>query len=292
MYKDGHYERLARVKKMVRLGEGVFANGQLKKNAIERAFEVLDEYLDICEELCVEEIRSIGTCALRTADNSKSFVKKIQKKLGFEVEIISGLEEAELILAGIKNDQRAASGTFGFIDIGGGSTEVGIVKNHDVLYIDSLPLGAARLDQMFFSNSEIEQPVKAAREHVLEVLSEHCSSQLPKVTPFLVSSGTCKAVSQLLEKSGKGEVIKLRHLNDLVAKLAPMSNHERAEVRGMNPKRADIIVPGTIILQEVMAYFRASSAYFTKFALRDGLLAAEIETLQKVSQRKHLKRLK
>lgn len=292
LYRDGHYERLARVKKMVRLGEGVFASGELKKSAIERILDVLDEYVDVCDELCVDEIRAIGTCALRTANNSKSFIKKVDKKLGFEIKVISGDEEAELILAGVRNDKRAVDGTFSFIDIGGGSTEIGIIRNHEVLYLESLPLGAARLAQLYFNKAKVDQPVRAAREHVLEVLNEYCPGKVAQVSANLVSSGTSKAVSQLLEKSGKGAVVKLRHLNTLVQELAPLSNEERAMVPGMNPKRADIIVPGTIILQEVMAFFRMSNAHFTKFALRDGLLATEIESLRIISERKHLKRLK
>ena len=303
LYKDGHYERLHRSKLMVRLGQDVFSTtsnkdsegtgGKLSGDGVKRAIAALEEFQDVCEELGVDEIRAIATSALRVAENGNSFIKQVRKKTGIELEVISGKEEAELILEGIRNDERIQDGVFGFIDIGGGSTEVGVCRGAKMLFVESFPLGAARLEQMFFQGEMGGKAMRKARAHIVEVFSDMGpSKKLPQIECMLGSSGTIKAVSRMLERGGRGERIRIKSLTELISELSKLSIDERREYPGMNPKRADIIVPGALILHEAMIFFRTPNVQFTKFSLRDGLLATEIAAVHRARARKRLKRLK
>ena len=293
LYKDGHYERLHRAKAMVRLGQNVFCEKNLHREGMKRTLAALAAFQETCDDLCVDEIRAIATSAMREAGNGAEFVDAVKKNLGFDLRVISGKEEAELILEGVRNDARIEEGVFGFIDIGGGSTEVGVCRGAKTLYLESIPLGASRLEQMFFQENKNGKGVRQAREHIIEQLSKNRPhKKLPPIERMLGSSGTVKAVHRMLDKAGKGERIRLKPLTELISELSALSTEEKCDYPGMNPQRADIIVPGAVILHEAMIFFRTPNVYFTKFALRDGLLASEIAAVRHASARKRLKRLK
>ena len=123
-----------------------------------------------------------------------------------------------------------------------------------------------------------ETDIKALRGYVREVL--HKSKALashPTAEITLGSSGTIKAIKRMLEKSGRGSKIRRKHLSNLNESICLMSDEELLEVPGMNPKRTEIIVPGSLLLEELMLFLEIPSVHFTPFALRDGLLNREIE---------------
>ena len=285
VYPDGHYERLHRSKDTVRLGEDVFIKGRLCAQGIKRAIRTLRTYRQLCDNLCVDKIRATATAAMRLASNSDRFIAKIQKRLAIDIEIISGRREAELILEGIRLDSRTENGTIGFIDIGGGSTEIGIFKGENVLFLESFPVGAVKLEQLYLKNGNII----GARNYLLEIFK---ITKLPDIDLLLGSSGTIKSIQKIIKCTTSNENVQLRLLNGLIEKLASLPIEQRKNYPGMNPSRADIIVPGTLILQEAMTFLKTSSLSYTPYALRDGLLVSEVSAIKRGNARDKLKRLK
>jgi exopolyphosphatase/guanosine-5'-triphosphate,3'-diphosphate pyrophosphatase len=257
VYPDGQVERLKRVKEMVRLGQDVFLSSALHPEGIKRTIKALDRFKQICVELCVDEIRAIATSAVRDSKNAETFVKKVRQKLDIAIEVISGKEEAMLILEGIKQDWRAGQSTFGFIDIGGGSTEIGILTEKRTIFLDSLPLGASRLQQKFFLDSTSTAQVGECRRYIIQCLKQTFKDvQIPAIPLMLGSSGTVGAIEKVFKSAGKSSVVQTKPLTDLVSRLAELSLADRKKFPGLSAKRADIIVPGALILNEVMLYLR------------------------------------
>lgn len=285
VYPDGHFTRLHRSKNAVRLGQDVFIKGKLCAQGVKRAIRTLRTYKQLCDNLCVDQIKATATAALRQASNADKFIAKIKKRFSLDIEIITGSKEAELILAGIKLDQRTEKGVIGFIDIGGGSTEIGIFEGDKTYFLESFPVGAVKIEQLFFKNNNII----GARNFLLETFT---AKKLPNIDVMLGSSGTIKTINKILQKNNNVENVELRLLNSLIEKLTALPIEERKTYPGMNPGRADIIIPGILILQEAMTFLRTPSLEYTPFALRDGMLISEISAIKRGHAREKLKRLK
>ncbi len=278
--------RIHREKQMVRLGEGVFLKQRLSEAASERTLAVLADFKTQCKSLKVDSVVSLGTCALREATNRQLFLSKASRGLGLSVEVISGREEANLILRGILNDEDTKRNTFGFIDIGGGSTEIGICHHGEAVYLESFALGSARLGQEL----PVKRPghpafqasqVRVWRRHIERLLKRR---PLPKGIPapelVLGSSGTIRALKKIMVRSGNGKKVRRKHLTPLIDRLAELAPESRLRrVPGLTADRNDIILPGAVILDEALAFLGANAVQHTKYSLRDGILERELERL-------------
>jgi exopolyphosphatase/guanosine-5'-triphosphate,3'-diphosphate pyrophosphatase len=221
-----------------------------------------------------------ATSATRESKNGKGFVKRIYDNLGIDIRIISGPEEARLILKGIQSFEPLAIGTFAFVDIGGGSTEVGVSREGETLYLESFPIGAARLSQKLSmlpaSGVEIEQ----VRKEIRYCLQQNFGfKDWPKVEFLLGASGTVKALLRMMKEFGDGKKLSRNQLKEVCRRMSVMSVKEIEKIPGMEKRRADIIFPGAMILEELMDFLGAKRIARTKFALREGLLQEELEAM-------------
>ncbi len=290
MHSDGECSLLSREKIMVRLGEDVYDKGKISKDAQKRTLKAFKHFETECQEWSVEKVNAIATSAMREAKNSDEFAEKVLEETGFKLKVISGKAEATLILRGIEEDDRVGKSVFGFYDIGGGSTEIGVVRGDKHYFLESLPLGAVRLKEMFFEKDYSSKNVGKARKHIIEVLDEATyEKKIPHIELMLGSSGTMRALYRLIEKNEK---IKIKALGSLIDELLDATPKEIKNWPGLNPERADIIVPGAILAQELMIHFRTPTIDFTEYALRDGLLFDTIEKNQKKLKKSHLKQIK
>ncbi len=279
LFDDASYELLHRGKTMVRLGQEVFTTGVIQTDACERCFDALDDFARQCEEFAVTDTIAIGTCALREAENAADFVKQVKKRFGYKIRVIAGEEEAELILMGIQKDPMSAFGVYGFVDIGGGSTEIGVVKPSKTVYLESFDFGAARMKQLFLMPTVKSDAIAAMRSYIQEDFADRpLPKKFPTIEHLLGSSGTIRAVRSILEANGRGKRIKLKHLSKLSSEMSTMTRKEILAIPGLPAKRADIILPGIIILQETMIFLRTNVVHFTKFALRDGIIRQYVES--------------
>ncbi len=277
LHDDGDYTLLSREKRMVRLGEDVYRKGKFSKGAIKRTMEAFKVFHKSCKKWSVDEVKAIATSAMREAANAGKFSAMVLEDTAFDLEVISGRDEALLILEGISLDERIGDFTHGFIDIGGGSTEVGVIDEQKEVFLESLPLGAVRLKELFFESGYGAKKVGTARQYVRECLVDATSEiDLPKIELMLGSSGTMRTIQRLLGKNGK---IKRKALSSLIDRL--LDSKDLDSWPELSPGRADIIIPGAILAQEIMIHFRVSTLHYTDYALRDGLL---IKTIEEFSQ--------
>ncbi|PIR22006.1 MAG: hypothetical protein COV44_10185, partial [Deltaproteobacteria bacterium CG11_big_fil_rev_8_21_14_0_20_45_16] len=248
----GEIKCLQRYKEMVRLGDEVFRTSRLQEPTIQRSIDALQKFTRLMKKEGVDEIVAAATSAVREAKNAKDFLRRVKRDVGIEIQIISGREEARLIMKGIRAFDTRAKSSFAFVDIGGGSTEIGVFHDNQVLFSESFSLGAARLRQMM----KFYPPTTADVDNVRATIRQSFGAvrgfkDWPKIDLVLGASGTVKAIAKLTKTLGHGDNIQKKDLNDLVKNMIPLCQEELLHIPGMEEKRVDIILSGAILLEEI-----------------------------------------
>jgi len=276
---DKSFDILCRNLEITRLGEGVDQNKSLKEKAVNRVFNVLKKYKEIADKFKVDSIRVVGTSALRDVKNSHLLAEKISD-LGLELEIISGEKEAELNYLGAVSN---LEDDFLLIDIGGGSTEF-IWSDSSEINFKSLDIGCVRMTEKFISNPEKKissAEINKIKNYVNDLLLKELKlNKKFKVKGVGGTITTLAAVKLKLEvyDSSKIENLKLKYseLEKTMDRLTELNLEARKKVKGLQPKRADIIVSGLIILLTIMKYINSKQLYVSDHDLLYGLLKEEL----------------
>jgi exopolyphosphatase/guanosine-5'-triphosphate,3'-diphosphate pyrophosphatase len=279
--------RTFRGKTMIRLGDGVFQTGQLSTEGRARALRAFLKFKKQLKQMRVDRVVAFGTSALRTASNAKDFIETVKQKTGICVKVISGREEGQLIAKGIMSNIEIPKGRYALVDIGGGSTEISICLGQRVLHCQSFRLGANRLQQNYFKEIPPRQrkghlhPVLALRQ---ELKSEFVAladlSRKHPVKTVIGSSGTIRTIAKILKALGRGDQPVHRFdLSGLVSEMLTMTRDQLKRVPGLEPKRVDLILSGSILLEEILIAMNVSRLNITDLALRDGILQHELEGL-------------
>ncbi len=277
------FEILAREKDMVRLGSGGGEMKRLDPEAIDRGVAALGRQRAIAEALGAP-VRAVATSAVREAANRHEFLRRAREEAGVVVEVISGFEEARLIHLGVLQAVPVYDRRVLVIDIGGGSTEVVVGEREEAIVARSLKLGAIRLTDRFLA----EEPLKAkavtrCRRHVQGVLAPlRREVERAGFEVAVGSSGTIESIATMV-LAARGEepaqtlnqvAITAKELSAVVEALvgAPTAR-ERRRTPGLDPRRADIIVAGAIVAEELVNAFGVDELLVSEYALREGVLA-------------------
>ena len=276
---ENNFDVLTRKLEITRLGEGVDQNKRLKEAAVERVFKALKKYRAIIDDYQVEITRVIGTSALRDVDNSELLGDRVSE-LGFKLEIISGKKEAELNYLGAASN---LDDDFLLIAIGGGSTEF-IWPEAEEIKFESLNLGCVRMTEKFICKPE--QKTNAAEINEIHNYVEALlrsklnfdkSFQLKGVGGTITTLAAVKLGMEDYDSSRVENLkISLSELNQIIDKLSSLTLEKRKEIKGLQPKRADIIISGLIILKDILEYINSSELYVSDQDLLYGLLKAEL----------------
>lgn len=277
----GTPEVLARERMPVRLGSGGHDMSLLQPDAIERAVAALTECHHIADAHGAE-VFAVATSAVREADNGAQFVRRVHDEARITVEVISGIEEARLIHLGAMSAVPIAGRAHLVIDIGGGSTELILGDHTPAKLARSLKLGHIRLTDRFFNNGVIaDGAVEACRRHI-ESLVAHVASEARGIG-FEVAvgcSGTIAALAELCA-ARRGETLRTvanatierAELDAVVADLIGRPKPaDRADVPGLEASRRDVIVAGSVLLQQMFTELGIESLVISTGALREGLL--------------------
>lgn len=275
---------------MVRLGQNLFLEGKLNTESKRRTLEAVSSFRQTMDALEVDHTVAFGTAAMRDASDGEAFLEEIKQNTGIDFRIISGAEEASLIAKGIlHNLPRPPKGTFALVDIGGGSTEVNIVKGKKVLHSYSFNLGVAKLQQVFLKT---QPPIKTKKgQHpVLElrnfiksiVLPKMLIERWPKATTIIGSSGSVIALAKLVhkDKDAANRPFQRKELSKTVDLIKGKTTAELVSLRGMEPKRVDLILAGAVLLDELAELLGAKEIRTTEFSLRDGILVDALARFQ------------
>ncbi len=278
---DGRYRVLDDEKATVRLGENLAAGGSIAPSAWDRAMESLLRMKKILDGYGVLHVEAVATSAVRQAANGPGFVQAVRDRTGITVRIIPGEEEARLVSLSVLHNFDLDGIRYGMIDIGGGSVEIVTAVGNRVEEYYSLELGAVTLTERFLT----QDPVSEAEQRKLV---KHVRSCLKGAFPaddevsarcLAASGGTITSVAAMI-MAARGETYDSVHgyevlrsdIVHLLAMLVRKDVKERRAVTGLNPDRADIIVAGVLLLDELMRFFGANILRVNERGIREGLI--------------------
>ncbi len=292
----GKFKVLDREKEIVRLGGGSKDMKRLSPAAMRRGIEALDRFRRIAETFHAP-IRAIATSAVREAANQGEFLKRVRSECGLKVDIVSGAEEARLIYLGILQALPVYDHRVLLIDVGGGSTEFLVGKKRFVEYDASLKMGAVRLTLMFFGSSGVNQKsVRRCREFIRGLMNPVTRAIGERTFETVVgSSGTILTLAAMIRAVRGGDAsarlnnftFSREELSGVTEKiLGARSDAERSKLAGMDPRRADIIVAGALIVDEAFNALAVRRMTVSEYALREGIILDFLEQ-QRARKRHH-----
>ncbi|MBD3898560.1 exopolyphosphatase [Halomonas sp. ML-15] len=275
-YQSGQLQVVAKLGEKVQLAAGLDAENRLSEAAMQRALDCLARFAPFIGDTPPDQLRIVGTNALRAASNSREFIDRAEAQLGHGIEIIAGREEARLIYLGAAHALAEVHGRRLIVDIGGGSTEYIIGENFAPLALESLHMGCVTYTQRFFGDGELSE--KRFRRAELAALSELANIRrayraLGWADP-VGSSGTIKAAAAVLAASGECPegVIEHEALLSLRKRLIKCKRLDQVAMEGLKEDRASVFPAGIAILCATFEAFDLAEMRFADGALREGVL--------------------
>jgi exopolyphosphatase/guanosine-5'-triphosphate,3'-diphosphate pyrophosphatase len=272
----------SRDKEMVRLGSSGGDMKYLQPDAIRRGVNTLKNFSEIAKSLGAD-VFAVATSATREAINKEEFLEKAKREVGIDIEVISGLEEARLIYIGALHALPIYDTKTLIIDIGGGSTETVVGFQSEMLFSNSQKLGSIRMTKAFFPDGEpSSQQIEACRNYIRGVWSTKL--KMIKEIGFdkvIGTSGTIQTLAAMalaanhepLPEILNGITIKAADILKIIQKIIKAKNNKvRAAMPGMELKRADIILGGALILEQILLELNIDKITISAYALREGIV--------------------
>lgn len=266
---------------ITRLGEGVATSKRLSEAAVTRTLSVLARYRQVVDGYRAERIRAVATSAAREAANITEFVSRVKQTTGWDLEILAGEDEARLMFLGATTDPKIAKGDAQMlvIDVGGGSTELVLGRPRRPEQVVSFNMGCVRLLEMFLTaDPPRPEQVQGVIDFVARLLQSHWPAERLPIDRAVAVAGTPTALVAV--KLGlvpydpqvvHGSTLTRDDAVLLLNRLANIPLERRRQLPGLEPERADVIVPGAAILLEVMDFFGLASVVVSESDILDGI---------------------
>ena len=283
---DGSYRQIESNRQVTRLGEEISRTGRLKAGAMERTIGVLEEFYRTCSRYPVAGIYTAATSAVREASNGADFVRMVKERAGLDVQVISGDEEARLIMLGVSSGLDMEDKDALVMDIGGGSTEFVFVSKGEISFKVSTDIGVVRFTEQYIHSDppepgEIEGLESAIKERLKGFKKEG-------VGGLIGTAGTVTTLAAIEQKmivydpdKVNGCRIRRDRIQEIRRALSRMTIKEREQVPGLEKGREDIIVAGVVVVDLVMEWFGFGEIVVSDSGLREGLV---IDLYHRLSQ--------
>lgn len=279
---DGRFHVLDRAKERVRLGHRTLTSGKLPAEAIEAGMRTLATFKTLAERHGAERIKAVATSAVREAANGGEFIRRVRDEIGLRVRVIPGREEARLIFLGVAHAIDLATEPTLIVDAGGGSVELILAVDGRPIQLHSTKLGVTRLSEKFLhSDPPTNKELNALEEYVVSVLKPTLKGMNAyRIRRIVGTSGT---MLNLVTVAGhRRGTPPEAHLNNYVVtadeiarvrrQVQKASYEERTRIKGLDTKRADVVVAGACIADEILRYLDAEEMVACTWALREGVL--------------------
>ena len=257
------FNKSSLVRGPIRLGQDAFTVGEITAENIDRMVDAMKAFKLLMKVHKVEQYRACATSALREAYNGKEVIDIIKKRADIVIDIIDGKKEAAIIAASDLTRFINSDKTFLYVDVGGGSTEFSLFVEGKIRTSKSFKIGTVRLLNNMVSEivwDEIEKWIKSNTE------------SLDNIT-LIGSGGNINKLFKLSEKH-QDKPLSYMYIQAQYQKLSNMSYEQRIADLGLNPDRADVIIPATQIYLNAMKWSGARNIYVPKIGLSDGIVKA------------------
>ena len=260
--EDEHvFQKNSYLRLPLRLGEDTFKNGVISNQKITLLTNAILSFKYIMKVHGVKDYQIYATSALRESKNSKEVISIVKKKTGLNIELITGLKEAKIISKGNSLEQIDFNKTFIYVDVGGGSTELSILRKGEEKISKSFKIGTVRL-----LNNLVDDSILLEIKHWLK---SNIDSD-DKIKLFATGGNINKIQSMTGSKSGKP--ISYLSIKDLSNILTEFNYQERMVKFDLNPDRADVIIPALKIFISTMEFVKANKIFVPKVGLVDGMI--------------------
>jgi len=263
----------------VRLGEDAFSIGRLTPKTIDRTVTTLQSFWRIMDDHHVTSYRAVATSAARECQNREELVNAALKTARVRIQIIGGLEEADLLFRAVATQFPIGRASALMIDMGGGSVELTVARNGHAVGAETLPLGPVRLLQKLNANSQSEKDAASIIENYAQPVCAFVEAELSNSVPpgFAFGAGgniesLAKLRSLILGKSNTGK-LKITDLQKITPVLLSMSPIERLNEFDLRPDRADVIAIAAVVLHMIMGQAAVPRLMVPGLGIKDGILA-------------------
>jgi exopolyphosphatase/guanosine-5'-triphosphate,3'-diphosphate pyrophosphatase len=279
---DFSYKILDRFKDVTRLGDGTFKTHRLPEAAMRRGLEVIKTQVTLARNKGYKRIKAVATSAVREAQNGGEFLKAIAKATGLTVRVVTGQEEARLIYLGVRHSMELSDEPVLIVDIGGGSVELIAGKRDTMLQGQSLKLGAIRLKDLYLDRSPPTEGMVGAAQ---QIIAAEIAGAMQRFKPLefgrmIGASGMIGNLAEIahLRRTGKQipqlnlATMARKEIEELEAVLRQSTVKERLAIPGLDPKRADTLLPATMVLRILMQQAGHETLTVSDKAIREGII--------------------
>ena len=279
---DLSFEVVDREKAMVRLGAGGLDGRALTSDAMTAALQALSKFKRIAESHRVDQILAAATSATREARNGGEFLARIERETGVRPRVISGVEEARLIHQAAVYGVDVGGGRAVVIDIGGGSVELTLGTTTSVQLARSFKIGAIRLTERLVTSDPLsERDERRIVKHVSSEIDRYCEQIVTAGFDRVIgTSGTILSVGAVAATAARGTPpselrnlhISAKQIRRVRKTVVSLDLEHRLGIPGLDPRRADLIVAGAVLLDTILRRLGAEELTLCDLALREGLV--------------------
>ncbi|OGW65328.1 MAG: hypothetical protein A3H49_12640 [Nitrospirae bacterium RIFCSPLOWO2_02_FULL_62_14] len=279
--EDGRLTEVHSDRRILRLGEGVDRDHLLRPAAIARVVETLRDWRTVINSHHVDAQIAVATSAVRNARNREEFLGRVMQEVGFEVEVISGGEEARRTLLGIRSGLPAGVTTILGLDIGGGSTEFILDRPDHAPVMHSIEIGVVRLtERLLTQDPPAPDQIRAARELIMKE-TEQIKPVLGTLagTTLVGTAGSITTLAAMAQKLSTYEPLRIHNyrlsldtIRALEREILGRTKAQRREMPGLEAGREEVIVAGVLILRGVMETLGFTEGLVSDLGLREGIL--------------------
>ena len=286
-YNNGKIENRKKYVNTTRIGQGVDKEGYISEEALQRNINALEDFANICKVEECQAIYCMGTSALRDSKNGNVFVDRAKQKTNINVEIISGNEESNLgfmgVLEGLDTDEQIL-----VIDIGGGSTEFILGDREGIKFAKSENVGALRMTEKFLAKdpidtNEFSNMSKFIYSEIKDTIDYIKSKQIKKLVGIGGTITSLSAMNQELEVYSMEKIhnseVSIKNIKDILQNLKQMTLNDKKTLKGLQPKRADIITAGVEILNIIMENLEIEKIIVSEYDNLEGLMCHKVKKM-------------
>lgn len=267
---------------ITRLGQGVDRTRRIGTDGEARSLQALRSYVQSCRELGVDEIVAVGTSALRDAANARDFAARLRRELGLELRVLSGEEEAAYSYLAVQRGLALGAKEILVVDVGGGSTELIWGKAGSPRRSISLELGSVRLTERFLASDpargEEVAALISAIDGALKPLSLDWKGEggfeaaVGIAGTFTTLAAIAKGLTRYSHSEVHGSTLSRAEVQRQIELFKAKSLAERRKIPGLEPKRADVILAGAVLVDRIMALFQFDEVAVSDQGIRYGVL--------------------
>lgn len=275
---DGELEMLCQDRVALRLGSEAFSGGRLSLTTIDKLVAAIAQLAELFKRFKAKSARIVATSALRETRNRHEVLAHVAAETGLHIELIDGIEEARLVHLAVTSKISLLEKRSVLLDIGGGSVEISLVRDGDILHSESFRMGTVRL--LSLAGGEPERQVRLLNRLVRQY-SHRISSDLllefqqSPVDLFIGTGGNFESVldvSRRVFKTKTTNEVKREQLEQIFLSLIALTPAQRTARFHLRPDRADVIVPALIVVREVMDLVGIKTLTVPKVGLREGVI--------------------